>query len=128
MHRNTITAADNDTAIITKANKGTKVKVGITEDRDKVVVTTGTITNIKAKVMEAMAITTNMVITIMVAISTMVMAINTVEGTTRTEDMATADTTGPTDPTVITDLMHMDMDHMLITHSHTIHMSHSHST
>lgn len=122
--------------IITKATKGTKVKAGITEDSDKVVATTGTITNIRAKVtvvmaitintrarvMGAMATTTNTGIKIMVTKSTMVMAISTVESTIKTEDMAMADTTGLTDPTVITDLMHMDMDHMPITLSHMSHL------
>ena len=128
MHRNTITAVDNVTVIITKANRVTKVNEA----------TTATIINIKAKVVAVMAIITSTkvkAIGAMAIIISMVTKIKVITGTTgvmvtkmavsitKTEDTIDTDidTTDPTGPMVITDPTLMATD-QFITRSPTIHM------
>jgi len=127
LHRNIITAADNVTAIITKANRGTKVNAGTTETiiniKAKAVAVMGIITSTKTrKVMGAMAIIINITTTRGTTRTTGVMVINMaastirIEGTTNLTAMD-MDTIDHTDPTL------MDTD-LFITHSPTIHMYH----
>jgi hypothetical protein len=111
----------------TAPSRVTKLKAGTTaittRAKVKIVVVMAIITKPKAKVMVDMEIITSIVTIIVGTINTIgAMVINMVVIITKTGVMATV---GPiTDPTVIIDLTLMDMgtDHMLITHSPTIHM------
>ncbi|GJM16809.1 MAG: hypothetical protein DHS20C13_21360 [Thermodesulfobacteriota bacterium] len=107
------------------AKRVIKVKV----DNTKAMETMATITNTKANIMVAMAITTSMVTKIRGTINTIAdMDINMGDITIKTEVMDTVDTIDRiTDHMVITDLTHMDMGHMPTTHNPIIHMYHLHS-
>jgi phage gp45-like len=106
-------------AITTAVSRVTKLKAGTTaittRAKVKIVVGMAIITKPKAKVMVAMETITSMATTIMVII--MAATTTIIEDTTNLTD-AGMDTTDHTDRT----LTGMGTDHMLITHSPTIHM------